>query len=591
MEDGTGRDNYLNKVAFIMGRYVGADLIAEEEVKAALREAALASGMLVQKVDEKLRRVVDDGKRKPITAEDLSPPEYEARPDGTYWRKPVKDGHVTVKLANFSARIVEDVKLDDGSGETQRVFALEGSLGRAQVPAKTYNNMQWVRDAWGLRANITPGQSHAQHLANAITTLSDDAREVTVYTHLGWREINKRWVYLHAGDGVGAEVRLDGPLASYALPRVTDIRAAVHASLEMLGVAPARVMYPLWGAVFRAPLGQFAPMTAALGLVGSSGVMKTTLALLAQAHYAPALGSRPAANWASTANFNERQAFLAKDALLLIDDFSPQGTQQDVARMHQSAERLIRGSANQAGRGRLTSDIRARPEWYPRCCLLITGEDVPRGHSLRARMLVAEVQIGDVNVEKLTAIQGRGEILSEAMSGYVAWLAGQGKAAFAQRQAALRAKVTGVGMRGHRRTSPSCSSASRRRCDSRSRWARSAGRRRMSTSGHLGTRCAALRRLRSCCWHLKSPAERFLGLVGAVLSSGRGHVAAVGGDAPWDRRRLNLAGGWLRATKKPRGSGASRAAASGGSRTTCSTSTRRSPTRRRSSSPRASTRR
>jgi hypothetical protein len=45
------------------------------------------------------------------------------------------------------------------------------------------------------------------------------------------------------------------------------------------------------------------------------------VALLAQAHYAPAVGARPLTNWASTANNNEKLAFLAKDCLLLIDDF------------------------------------------------------------------------------------------------------------------------------------------------------------------------------------------------------------------------------------------------------------------------------
>ena len=132
MKDVTRHTGYLKNVAFVMGRYVGADLITEEEVKSALREAALASGMLAEKVDDVLKRAINRGRRKPITAEDLAPPEYTAHPDGTYWYKPAKGGHERVRLADFSAKIIEDVRLDDGSGETQRMFALEGSLGRAQ---------------------------------------------------------------------------------------------------------------------------------------------------------------------------------------------------------------------------------------------------------------------------------------------------------------------------------------------------------------------------------------------------------------------------------------------------------------------------
>ena len=591
MEDGTGRDNYLNKVAFIMGRYVGADLIAEEEVKAALREAALASGMLVQKVDEKLRRVVDDGKRKPITAEDLVLPEYEARPDGTYWRKPVKDGHVTVKLANFSARIVEDVKLDDGSGETQRVFALEGSLGRAQVPAKTYNNMQWVRDAWGLRANITPGQNHAQHLANAITTLSDDAREVTVYTHLGWREINGRWVYLHAGDGVGAEVRLEGKLARYTLPPVTDIRAAVCASLKLLDLAPAQLAYPLWGAVYRAPLGEWAPATAALYLHGPTGVRKTAVALLPQAHFAPGL-DEPAANWEGTANALERIAFQAKDAVLLVDDYvlKEGATVQDRARLYHTAERLIRGNANRGGRARLTADLRSRPEWYSRTLLVITGEDLPAGHSLRARMLMVAVGASDVNLEVLTELQGQRSLLAEATAGYVAWLAGQDKATFGRRQNELRAVAVSELKGAHARTAENVA-VFQLGVETALRFAVEVGaidrdeadeRRAVSWSALV-----ALAREQAQLLHSQNPAERFISLVGSLLSSGRAHVAHVGGYAPDNAEAM----GWRAVARDEDAQeiGAGRVAASVGSKTSCCTSSRRPPTPKRSPWPPPST--
>ena len=269
-------------------------------------------------------------------------------------------------------------------------------------------------------------------------------------------------------------------------------------------------------------------MTAALGLVGSSGVMKTTLALLGQAHFAPGLGSRPAANFASTSNFNERLAFQAKDTLLLVDDFAPQGTQQDVARMHQNADRLIRGNANQGGRGRLTADIRARPEWYPRGGVIITGEDIPRGHSCRARALVCEMQAGDVDVAKLTELQDKTLLLNEAMAGYVAWVAGQDKAAFGQRQRELRAKTTGT----HART-PENVAVMQLGIETALRFAVEVGALDQTEAKEREQEAwEAMQKLARAQEQLlltERPAERFLSLVGSLLSSGRAHVVRLHG--------------------------------------------------------------
>src|SRR5205807_5268138 len=102
------------------------------------------------------------------------------------------------------------------------------------------------------------------------------------------------------------------------------------------------------------------------------------------------------ANWSSTGNALEAQAFTAKDALLVVDDFAPQGSAADVQRYHREADRLLRGQGNGAGRQRMKADATLRPAKPPRGLVLSTGEDTPRGQSLRARMLVVEVSPGDL---------------------------------------------------------------------------------------------------------------------------------------------------------------------------------------------------
>src|SRR5271167_1235226 len=100
-------------------------------------------------------------------------------------------------------------------------------------------------------------------------------------------------------------------------------------------------------------------------------------------------------SWASTANFNEVLAFIAKDALLVIDDFRPGAAER--RRLEGEADRLLRAAANGAGRGRLQSDTSLRPAHPPRALILSTGEEKPSGESLIARMFLVEVTPGDID--------------------------------------------------------------------------------------------------------------------------------------------------------------------------------------------------
>jgi hypothetical protein len=189
---------------------------------------------------------------------------------------------------------------------------------------------------------------------------------------------------------------------------------------------------------------------------GETGQFKTEVAALLQQHWGPELNARhlPGA-WSSTANAMEAIAFHAKDALLVVDDFAPAGTQQDVARLHRDADRLLRAQGNQAGRQRMRADTSLRPSKPPRGLICSTGEDVPRGHSLRARLLVIEITPGAIDATILTACQADAAAGSYAatLASFVQWVAGrrtQVDATWAPTFAHLRGAATRS--EAHRRT-------------------------------------------------------------------------------------------------------------------------------------------
>jgi hypothetical protein len=145
-------------------------------------------------------------------------------------------------------------------------------------------------------------------------------------------------------------------------------------------------------------------------LVGPTGVFKSELAALAMQHFGTGFDRlHLPANWTATANYLEKVAIDFKDALLVVDDFAPSGTQHDIARQHTTAERAFRGAGNRGGRGRMNADSSLRTDYPPRGFIMGTGEDVPRGQSLRSRMMIVEVAPGEVCREGLAAAQAAGQ--------------------------------------------------------------------------------------------------------------------------------------------------------------------------------------
>src|SRR5262249_18689463 len=314
---------------------------------------------------------------------------YKETPHGLIWLKPTRDRAIETPLCNFTARIASDLCEDDGV-ETRRVFAIEAVQGErkatVKVSAERFASLAWTAEALGSRAILAPGQSVKDHVRAAIQLFSQDATEQRVYTHLGWRQINGHWCFLHAGGAIGehgtvagVEVHVPDALQRYVLsvpPAGPELVDAVRASLRMLTVAHSSITVPPYAAIWRAPLGQ---TDFAEHLCGPTGQGKSELAALALQHYGAELDARHLpGSWLSTGNSLEGLAFAAKDCLLVIDDFAPTGSTHDIQRFHREADRILRAQGNAAGRLRMRADTTLKAAKPPRCLILSTGEDTPR---------------------------------------------------------------------------------------------------------------------------------------------------------------------------------------------------------------------
>ena len=276
--------------------------------------------------------------------------------------------------------------------------------------------------------------------------MSGAIRQERIFTHTGWRRLGPDWVYLQGGGAVGAQglrcdvqAQLPAALEHYQVRSPVDAAegvGAIRAGLRFLSVAPDRISCPLLAAVYRVALGK---VDISLFLAGPSGSFKTALASLCQQHFGAAMDAKALpAHFDSTANALEALAFTAKDALLVVDDFVPTGGTGDGV-LQSTAERLFRGAGNHQGRSRMSGSGRLRTPQTPRALVLATGEEVPRGQSLRARMLIVDLRPAEVDRALLTECQSsaRQGQLAVAMAAFLSWIAGQ----YEQLQQRLQTRV------------------------------------------------------------------------------------------------------------------------------------------------------
>jgi len=361
------------------------------------------------------------------------------------FEKSTRDGTVLVPLCNFTAAVQEELVLDDGQVQ-DRAFIVGGTLESgddfppARVPVDRFGAMHWVAPAWGLRAVINAGASTRDRVREAIQRFSPKATTRLIYTYTGWRQVGGHWIYLTSNGAVGdaqAEVDLPDELRSYRLPaRPSDPKLAMRHSLDLLKVANLEVTAPFWCATFRAPLASVHPLDVSLWIEGFTGSMKSTLAALFLGHFGEFTRTTLPGAWSSTVNHLEHRAFILKDTIFVVDDYTP--TVLDRREMETKAARLIRAQGNLAGRGRLKADLTEHRAFHPRGLVLVTGEERPAGQSVLARTFLVELERSQVNIPLLTESQTVVGVLPHAMSGYLRWLAPQMKTLPAQLRSEFR---------------------------------------------------------------------------------------------------------------------------------------------------------
>lgn len=462
-------------------------------------------------------------------------------------------GEIDVPLANFSAEIVEEVTRDDGAEKSKRL-CIQGVMDTGEplhpvnIQVQQFSCMNWVLDEWGSGPTIFAGCR--EHLRTGIQILSRNVTRRDLYAHTGWRKVDDEWVFLNGRGALGQggwieniEVDLgEGELKDYQLELSPpeQVPFGIASAMSLLEVGPDVITAPLLAAVFLAPLAEILTVDFSLFLAGLTGTRKSELAALGAGFYGERFhGKNLPANWTSTDNSLEKICFLAKDVILVIDDFNPIGSMTDVNHYHKKADRVLRGQGNQSGRQRMRSDSSIRPTYRPRGLIIATGEEIPRGQSLRARIFILEVDPSSVDCQRLTELQALRDagVLARCMSAYTQWLAPRIDdlaKTLPDRKKELREAALVAG-KAHSRT-PDAIAGLLIGIETFSRFALDAGAITQEEAAALWTRVqgaifeAASRQI--VIQEEEDPCQRFLDLLASCLSAGAVHLEDVKGGAP-----------------------------------------------------------
>ncbi len=371
--------------------------------------------------------------RPPGDEEDL--PLYRVDEHGIHLRVGRNDNLSYERIANFSGKLIKQIEYvdDDAQGRGYELdIQLKGQTRQVTVPAGEFEKLDWVPEQLGADAWMTASPSKRREIPSIIQQQSlGSVEDERVYTSTGWVKHEGEDVFVHADggltrDGLRPDLRVQLPTQ---LDKVClespggDQHDQLHQALTNLFQGlPEELLYPLLGSIAAAPLS----IHFSMHISGQTGSFKSEVSALAMSFFGRKFRRQSLPeSWSSTANALVRCAHHARDILMVIDDFKPATGRY--ARQQQSDifDRVIRSTANQSDRSRLSRTSQLQQQYFPRGFVLSTGEELPAGQSMNARLWEGRLKPGLISGEDLTRMQeaAHAGYYCQLMSGFIQWLA------------------------------------------------------------------------------------------------------------------------------------------------------------------------
>lgn len=164
-------------------------------------------------------------------------------------------------------------------------------------------------------------------------------KEVLVYSHTGFINIDGKYVYLYHGGAIGDNSnRILVDLSTLGNKNLTrycftdknfDFKEALQTSYSFLNIANKKVTIPLMSAIYLSPLHSLfieknITVDVLLYLVGKSGTRKSSLTAAAMCHFGKFDREHFSNTFRDTLNYIEKTCSILKDSITVIDDYNPE---------------------------------------------------------------------------------------------------------------------------------------------------------------------------------------------------------------------------------------------------------------------------
>lgn len=353
-----------------------------------------------------------------------------------------QDGDKTYEVSNFFPLITEKLTVDDGREKevyfnVTPICDMTEVLSSLIIPAKDFKTSSWVFQRVSNKAILFRNRYY-ESIRRLAQLASKDAPDHKVTGCIGWLNTSKNeaepdYSYCYSGGSIGETkepVRviemneLNGYKFVAESPKLIDCYEA-YKNLESLIPDRKEVMLTLiahsFSSILVHKLEQEGMMPKHLvWLYGCSGSFKTSVALVVLSMFGAM--ENPPCTFNDTVNSIEKKMHLAKDALLLIDDFFPASTPTEANQKNSKASIVTRGIGDRIGKARAGSNMVLRSEYRPRGNALVTGEDCPTGFSTTSRHLSIALNRGDVDVDKLTTLQNSSHLLNGLLIHFILYV-------------------------------------------------------------------------------------------------------------------------------------------------------------------------
>lgn len=374
----------------------------------------------------------------------LNPHGYNFSNKGLTRRYMKKDIVEEKVISNFISPPTRFVTYNDGN-ETRTDVTLQMILNSGKqlkeitVDIRDFESINWLSNGiWNFEPRISPNGNNKEFFKDAVKILSKKAIKETIYSHIGFRDINGKKYYLYHGGVIGENENIkvdlsDSGLEQYKFSKEElkdiQIKDCIKTSLELLNIAKETIIIPILGTIFLAPLQDiFRELGIANGFVtwilGESGTQKSTLAALMLSHYGDFERDTIPCGFKDTVNSLEKQAFIIKDSVLLVDDYYPSQSLQESRKMDAVAESIFGMAGDKQGRSRMKQNGKdIRKSYSARGIIMATGENFPNfAESRVARSIIVEIEKGDLKLDVLTKSQKKKYDLNICMREYIKWI-------------------------------------------------------------------------------------------------------------------------------------------------------------------------